>query len=108
MKAFQKLQKNNLYRLRIAEQRARNRLPARNYAYLQSAQGAVFSECLVNDISDTGARIILPRAVKLPEYVMLRISGETTPVSASVAWQTGTKCGLQFNNGLTDILYQAE
>lgn len=98
MKTFQKLRKRNVYRLRIAEQRVRNRIPARNYAYLHTAIGTVLSECLIKDISETGARIILPRAARLPKQVLLRITGEVTPMSAFVVWQTGTKCGLEFDD----------
>ena len=78
--------------------RSQIRVPARYYAYLHAATGAVLSECLVKDISETGARIILPMATSLPKKIMLRVTGEATPMSASVIWQTGSKCGLEFND----------
>lgn len=81
---------------RESDQRTQNRIPARYYAYLHAATGAVLSECLVKDISEAGARIVLPMAADLPKDIMLRVTGETIPISASVVWQTGTKCGLRF------------
>ena len=98
MKAFQIPGQKASTQLRESEKRARNRLPAHNYAYLHAPTGAVFSECLVKDISETGACIILPMAANLPKQIMLRIIGEATPLSASVIWQVDTKCGLEFND----------
>ena len=85
-------------RLRKSDQRSQPRVPARYYAYLHAATGGMLSECLVKDISETGARIILPEAANLPKQIMLRVTGEATPMSASVVWQAGTKCGLEFND----------
>ncbi len=98
MKVFQKLIKKTSDRLREPNQRSRNRIPARCYAYLHAATGALLSECLVKDISETGARIILPKSANLPKQIMLRVTGEATPISAAVVWQAGTKCGLEFND----------
>ena len=80
-----------------SEQRAQNRIPARYYACLHAATGAVLSEFLVKDISESGARIILPKAISLPKQIELRTTGQATPMSASVVWQAGTKCGIEFN-----------
>lgn len=98
MKAFQILGIKTSDYERDSDQRSRNRIPARYYAYLHAATGAVVSECLVKDISETGARIILPKAASLPKNIMLRVTGEVTPMSASVVWQAGAKCGLEFND----------
>ena len=98
MKAFQILAKKTSDPPRESNLRSQNRIPARYYAYLHAATGAVLSECLIKDISETGARIILPMATSLPKKIMLRVTGEATPMSASVIWQTGSKCGLEFND----------
>jgi len=98
MRAFQILAKKTSDRPRESNLRSQNRIPARYYAYLHAATGAVLSECLVKDISESGARIILPEAANLPKQIMLRVTGEATPMSASVVWQAGTKCGLEFND----------
>ena len=81
-----------------SEQRSQIRVPARYYAYLHGAKGAALSECLVKDISEAGARIVLPMATELPKKIMLRITGEMIPMRASVIWQAGAKCGLEFND----------
>ena len=97
MNVFQFLGKKTADQLLEQKQRASNRIPCRNYACVHAATGAVFSDCLVKDISETGARIILPRAIRLPKQVTLRLTGKATPMGASVVWQAGTKCGLKFN-----------
>ena len=96
---FQILRKKAPDRLRKPDQRSNVRVPARYYAHLHAATGAVLSECLVKDLSQTGARIILPKAdSNLPRQIMLRVTGEATPLTASVIWQAGAKCGLKFND----------
>jgi hypothetical protein len=98
MKAFQELGKKISDQPRESDQRSQKRIPTRYYACLHAASGVVLSDCLVKDISETGACIILPRAASLPKQVLLRITGEATPMSAFVVWQTGTKCGLEFDD----------
>jgi hypothetical protein len=98
MKPFQILRKSISNPPRKSDERTQNRIPARYYAYIHAATGAVLSECLVKEISEAGARIILPMAADLPKKIMLRVTGEATPMSASVIWQTDSKCGLEFND----------
>ena len=98
MKAFKTMGRIASERSQESNQRSQRRIPARYYAYLHAVTGAVLSECLVKDISETGARIILPKAASLPKKIMLRVTGEATPMCASVVWQKDTKCGLEFND----------
>ena len=98
MKSFEILGRMTSDRPLESDKRSQNRIPARYYAYLHAATGAVLSECLVKDISESGARIILPKATSLPKRIMLRVTGEVTPMCASVVWQADTKCGLEFND----------
>ena len=93
---FQLPKKSTSDRPQESNQRSRNRIPARYHAYLHAETGAVISDCLVKDISETGARIILPEAARLPKQIILRVTGEATPMNAFVVWQAGTKCGLEF------------
>lgn len=58
----------------------------------------MLSECLVKDISESGARIILPEEASLPKQLLLCVTGEATPMSAALVWQAGTKCGLEFSD----------
>jgi hypothetical protein len=97
MKAFHILGRKTSDRSLESDQRSQNRIPARYHAYLHAVTGAVVSECIVKDISEDGARVILPKSASLPERIMICVTGEMTPIGASVAWQTGTKCGLEFN-----------
>ena len=99
MGPFQILRKKTPDRLRQPDQRSNVRVPARYYAHLHAATGAAISECLVKDLSQAGARIVLPKANNnLPGQIMLRVTGEATPLTASVIWQAGTKCGLKFSD----------
>ena len=98
MKAIQITKKRTSDWPRESDRRSQIRIPARNYAYLRAATGAALSECLVKNISEAGACIILPIAASLPRQIMLRVIGEETLMNASVVWQAGTKCGLEFNS----------
>ena len=99
MDPFQILRKKTPDQLRKPDQRSNVRVPARYFAHLHAATGAVLSEFLVKDLSQTGARIVLPKAnCNLPRQIMLRVTGEATPLTASVIWQAGAKCGLKFND----------
>ncbi len=104
MKLFQKLIKKATDRLPEPNQRSQSRIPSRYYGYLHAVTGALLSDCLVKDISETGARLILPKAANLPKQILLRVTGEVTPISASVVWQTGTKCGLEFHEGSPPLI----
>ncbi len=81
-----------------SDQRSRNRIPSRYYAHLHSTTGTELSDCLIKDISEAGARIVLPKQASLPKLIMLRVTGETAPMDASVVWQVGAKCGLKFDD----------
>ena len=86
-----------------SDRRSQIRIPASNYAYLHAETGAVLSQCLVKDISVIGAGIILQKAASLPKQIMLRVTGEETPMRASVVWRAGTKCGLEFNGTAVSV-----
>ena len=103
MKAFQITEKRTSDWPRESDRRSQIRIPALRYAYLRAATGAALSECLVKNISVAGASIILPKAASLPWQIILRVIGEETPMSASVVWQAGTRCGLEFNGTAASV-----
>ena len=51
-------------------------------------------ECIVRDVSATGARISFSNAAFLPKTFMLRFGGESHKVS--VKWQRGLEAGVRF------------
>lgn len=98
MKALHTLVKLTTGQSAVGDQRSLKRVPSRYYACLQAVTGAVVSDCLIKDISEAGARIVLPDESSLPKRLILRVTGEVTPLVASVVWQAGTKCGLEFDD----------
>lgn len=56
-------------------------------------------ECLIEDISETGARIVLPPGAALPKAVDLYLTSAGAVVRKSeVIWQTAHQAGLHFLN----------
>ena len=54
-------------------------------------------ECLLQDISEAGARVALAPGAKLPDAVDLHLTNEGTVARTSaVVWQTRTEAGLRF------------
>ncbi|AMN39530.1 PilZ domain-containing protein [Rhodoplanes sp. Z2-YC6860] len=54
-------------------------------------------ECLIENVSETGARITLPAGATLPETVDLHLTGVVAVIRKSeVVWQTATEAGLHF------------
>jgi len=54
-------------------------------------------ECLIEDISETGARIALPAGATLPGTADLHLTSTGTVIRKSkVVWQTATEAGLHF------------
>jgi hypothetical protein len=52
--------------------------------------------CLVRDLSDDGARIILSHAVTLPDVIELHIPQRGKTLRASVQWRRDDEIGLAF------------
>ena len=54
-------------------------------------------ECLLQDISETGARLALEPGAKLPDAVDLHLTSEGAVARKSVVvWQTRSEAGLRF------------
>jgi hypothetical protein len=60
-------------------------------------RGAI--NCLVRDVSDEGARIILSEAVTIPDSVELQIPQRGQTFRAVVQWRHADEIGLAFNDG---------
>lgn len=72
------------------------RVPAFKFGAVHLAGGKRL-DCMILDLSGTGARISLGGAVNLPETVRLSIPQHALKVEATVRWQQGTEAGLSFN-----------
>jgi PilZ domain len=54
--------------------------------------------CLLSDVSESGARIVLGEDVLLPEHFVLLLTASRGPRrQCRVAWRTGTTMGVQFS-----------
>jgi len=53
-------------------------------------------DCLIRDISDTGARIIFSDTVSVPDVVDLYIPQKEQTIRAHVQWRHGDEIGLAF------------
>jgi hypothetical protein len=55
-------------------------------------------ECIVRDLSDTGARIAFPHPVEIPPEFLLEIPMEGLSVQTCVMWSKEKECGVKFIN----------
>jgi PilZ domain len=53
-------------------------------------------ECVIRDLSATGARIQMGETFGVPTRFTMSISGETTRIEASLRWRTSRNIGLSF------------
>ena len=53
-------------------------------------------ECVVRDLSATGARIQMGETFGVPSRFTMSISGETTRIEASLRWRNARNIGLSF------------
>jgi PilZ domain len=53
-------------------------------------------ECVIRDLSETGARIQMGETFGVPSRFTMSISGEETRVEASLRWRNSRSIGLSF------------
>lgn len=53
-------------------------------------------DCLVRDISDTGAKLVFSGAVTIPDVLELHLSNKADPCRARVQWRRGNEAGVDF------------
>jgi hypothetical protein len=72
-----------------------NRCFFRAFVYFEGS--AIPVECLVRDISDTGARLQFPRPQKLSELLDLHIPVKGQSFHSKVRWEDGNEIGIAFH-----------
>ncbi|MGN6572735.1 MAG: PilZ domain-containing protein [Pseudolabrys sp.] len=79
-----------------AERRGAVRQAINRRAQYFPVAGALPRDCMVVDISDTGARLYVE--TPLPDVFVLVISGETSRIEREcrVVWRLGGECGVVF------------
>ena len=55
------------------------------------------ADCLIRDISDTGARLIFSSAIAIPDVVDLYIPQKEQTLRAQVQWRHGDELGVAFS-----------
>ncbi|NWG91572.1 MAG: PilZ domain-containing protein [Parvularculaceae bacterium] len=58
--------------------------------------GGVEVDCIIVDVSDNGARVQLPGATGLPEFVLLKTVVTGSVKRARVVWRSDSAAGLSF------------
>ena len=79
-----------------AERRSDQRHRALKGGTLHFNKGYSSLECVVSNLSATGARIQMGETFGVPSRFTLSISGETTRIEASLRWRNARSIGLSF------------
>ncbi len=82
----------------MAERRISSRQKSflRGCVYFNNRRSAF--DCLIRDISSTGARLIFSGTVSVPDVVDLYIPQKEQTLSAQVQWRHGDEVGVAFAN----------
>ena len=80
----------------FGERRKHQRFQFNRVGRFSSDNGALPRECVITDISEHGARIVVPDAA-VPDQFYLQISGDR-PMreTCEVAWRLGDEVGVRF------------
>ena len=76
--------------------RARQRSFLQGRLYFNNRRSSL--DCLVRDISGTGAKLKVSDSVAIPESVELHIPSKDETYRARVQWRTGFEIGVTFDN----------
>lgn len=79
-----------------AEHRAKNRVRSFLRAEIIHSNGNSRTECIVRDLSDTGARIEAPASVTVPEFFELHIPLKSIRQRSRMMWRAGLEMGVAF------------
>ena len=81
------------------DQRVAPRLKALLAAKISFNNGQSALDCLIRNLSDTGAKLIVSAAVTLPECFDLIIAQKSVTRRARIAWRRGEEIGVRFEAG---------
>ena len=81
-----------------AERRKRKRVRRLGHAELVSLTDVEIVECVLRDVSATGARISVAVPEVVPDYFKLRIDGQGEQLfpKCRVRWRSGNELGIEF------------
>jgi PilZ domain-containing protein len=78
------------------DRRKSKRVPRLSQAALVSLTDVVILDCVLQDISSTGARIHVEEPVLVPDYFKLKVPGARLIPRCRVRWRSGKDFGVEF------------
>ena len=81
-----------------AEQRQAPRLRSLIGARIVFNNGRATVECLIRDVSETGAKLIVPELIPVPDRFELTIPQKGITRRVRVAWRRATEIGVRFED----------
>lgn len=78
------------------EHRSSSRRRAFKGAQIAFNDGASAIDCILRDLSDTGARLKVESPLGVPDAFALRIAGEDAQRPCRVVWRRATEIGVAF------------
>lgn len=81
----------------LSEKRKARRSSLERRAWIDLGDGSSMVECLLRDISDTGAKLLFTAPKELPDQFILRLSMDGRVArKCRVAWKSGNEIGVAF------------
>jgi hypothetical protein len=80
----------------MAERRGSERLKAFLKGTLYFHHGRSSVDCLIRDLSATGARLLVPDTVRIPKTFEVHVRNKPEPLLASMKWRRDDEIGISF------------
>lgn len=81
----------------MAERRGSRRYPSMTRAMIVMGEAGANIECVIRNVSETGALLVMPDATSVPEtFTLLSLYHPQMP--CRVVWRTGRRLGVQFGD----------
>lgn len=78
------------------EHRRATRRRALKGAQIIFNEGSSVIDCVVRDLSETGAKLKIPSPIGVPDTFTLSVQGDNTRRKCRVAWRRATELGVAF------------
>ena len=82
----------------MPERRSSKRVPVHLEAHVVCDTSSSSAECIIRDISSTGARLVFPFLSQAPVECVLKIPGPQAASKARLIWSTGHDNGIMFTD----------
>ncbi len=89
-----------------------NRITERTRTFLKGrieyGNGQASIECLIRDLSESGARIAVSESVTLPDHFRLFVPKTNRWISAQSRWRRGNLIGVSFDTEIAEVSSAAD